>query len=189
MNNIIIFGPPGAGKGTMSKKIAKETGAIHLSTGDIIRKNQEEKTKIGIMADKIVDGGGLLPDDIVNEMVKQEVIDTNSYVGYIFDGFPRTSGQARMLDEFMHRRGTPISHVIFLDVPKNVVFNRIIERGKTSNRKDDTEEAFPKRWNAYNKETKPVLAYFEGRGKVSTIDGSKDIERVYQDLLEVISSD
>jgi len=103
MENIIIFGPPGTGKGTMSEKISEEFKLRHISTGDIIRKNQEEKTKIGLLADKIVNDGNLLPDNIVNEMVKYEIINDKESIGFIFDGFPRTAGQAKMLDQFLNK--------------------------------------------------------------------------------------
>jgi adenylate kinase len=186
MKNIIIFGPPGTGKGTMSKKLSEEFGLRHISTGDIIRKNQEDKTKIGLLADRIVNGGGLLPDDVVNEMIKQEIIDDKYSSGFIFDGFPRTPGQAKMLDQFLNKRGTPVTAVIHLDVPKWVAQNRIIERGKTSLRKDDTAEAFPTRWNAYTKDTVPAINYFVGRERVSVVNSEKSIEEVYEEVRNII---
>lgn len=188
MKNIIIFGPPGTGKGTVSEKLAKDFGFHHISTGDIIRKNQEQKTKIGLIADKIVNSGGLLPDEIVNEMIKQEVIDNSSSIGIIFDGFPRTTGQAKMLDQFLNRRGTPLTKAIHLDVPEWVAQNRIIERGKTSLRKDDTMEAFPKRWNAYANDTIPAINYFNGRGRVSVVDSDREVDVVYADIKNIIES-
>jgi len=180
--NIIIFGAPGSGKGTMSKKLADELGIRHISSGDIIRLNQEGKTKIGLISDKIINDGGLLPDNIINQLIKQEIIDDKKSSGFIFDGFPRTSGQAKMLDQFMHKRGTPIDKVIFLEASKSVVMNRIIERGKESGRLDDTKEAFPKRWQAYLEETLPSVDYFEGRSKVYKINGDQDIETVYGEI-------
>lgn len=186
MKNIIIFGPPGTGKGTMSKKLSEEFGLRHISTGDIIRKNQEEKTKIGLLADRIVNGGGLLPDDVVNEMIKQEIIDDKKSSGFIFDGFPRTTGQAKMLDQFLNKRGTPVTAVIHLDIPKWVAQNRIIDRGKTSLRKDDTIEAFPTRWNAYTSDTVPAIEYFSGRGYVSIVDSEKSIDEVYNEVKSII---
>lgn len=189
MKNIIIFGPPGTGKGTMSKKLSEEFGFRHISTGEIIRKNQQEKTKIGILADKIVDAGGLLPDNIVNEMIKQEIIDNKNSVGIIFDGFPRTAGQAKMLDQFLNKKGSPITAVVFLDIPNIVAHNRIINRGLTSGRKDDTSEAFPARWNAYQRETMPAISYFEGRGKVSKINSDQEIEVVYEEVRKIINQD
>lgn len=187
MKNIIIFGPPGTGKGTMSKKLSMELGLHHISTGDIIRRNQEEKTKIGLLADKIVNSGGLLPDDIVNEMIKQEIIDNSNSSGFIFDGFPRTSGQAKMLDQFLNKRGTPVTVAIHLDVPLWVAQNRIIERGKTSLRKDDTMEAFPRRWEAYNNDTVPAISYFSGRGRVSVVNSDRSVDEVYDDVIKIIA--
>jgi len=186
MKNIIIFGPPGTGKGTMSAKLSEEFGFRHLSTGDIIRKNQKDRTKIGLLADKIVDGGGLLPDDIVNEMVKQEIIDDTESIGFIFDGFPRTAGQAKMLDEFLHKRKSPITKVIHLDSQKHTVMQRILNRGLESGRKDDNSEAFQIRWEAYKNETVPALNYFKGRGKVEDVNGEETIEEVYSNVKSII---
>jgi len=186
MKNIIIFGPPGTGKGTMSIKLSEEFGLRHLSTGDIIRRNQKDKTKIGLLADKIVNGGGLLPDDIVNEMVKQEIIDDTKSSGFIFDGFPRTAGQAKMLDQFLHKRGTPIAKVIHLDSQKHTVMQRIVNRGLTSGRKDDNSEAFQVRWEAYKNETIPALNYFIGRGVVEKVSGENSIEEVYSEFKAII---
>jgi len=186
MKNIIIFGPPGTGKGTMATKLAKEYGFRHISTGDIIRKNQEDRTKIGILADKIVNGGNLLPDEIVNEMVKQEIIDDTNSKGFIFDGFPRTAGQAKMLDQFLHKRRAPINTIIHLDVDKHVVKARILERGRMSGRKDDTSEVFETRWAAYQSQTIPALNYFNGRGKVVRVDGMESIESVYSNIKTIV---
>jgi len=189
MKNIIIFGPPGTGKGTQSKKIIEEFGIRHISTGDIIRKNQEEKTKIGLLADKIVNEGNLLPDKVVNEMIKQELINDTTSTGFIFDGFPRRPGQAKMLDQFLHKKGTPINLVIHLDIEKDVACERIVNRGKTSGREDDTREAFPTRWAAYQKETLPVISYFNGRSKVVKINSNQTVEEVYTEIKEAINEE
>jgi len=186
MENIIIFGPPGTGKGTMSEKISEEFKLRHISTGDIIRKNQEEKTKIGLLADKIVNDGNLLPDNIVNEMVKYEIINDKESIGFIFDGFPRTAGQAKMLDQFLNKRKAPVTKVIHLDADKYTVQTRILERGKTSGRADDTVEVFGTRWDAYQKETVPALNYFEGRGKVVKVNGTQTIDEVYAEIKTII---
>jgi len=186
MKNIIIFGPPGTGKGTMSEKIAEEFGFRHISTGDIIRQNQKDKTKIGLLADKIVNQGGLLPDNIVNEMIKQEIISDTKSTGFIFDGFPRTAGQAKMLDQFLNKKGTPVDKVIFLDTPKWVVQERIVNRGKTSGRKDDNKTAFMVRWEAYQNETVPAIEYFKGRGMVVNVNGEQTIEEVFAEFKTII---
>ena len=186
MKNIIIFGPPGTGKGTMSTKLAADYNLRHISTGDIIRKNQEEGTKIGVLADKIVNAGGLLPDDIVNEMVKQEIINDTTSKGFIFDGFPRNSAQAKILDQFMNYRKTPITKVIYLDSPKHVVLQRILDRGEVSGRKDDNAEVFKTRWSAYQTQTLPALRYFQGRGVVVDVDGVEEIDVVYDRIKSIM---
>ena len=170
----------------MSKKIVEEFGIRHISTGDIIRKNQVDKTKIGLLADKIVDDGGLLPDKIVNEMIKQEIIDDKKSTGFLYDGFPRTTGQAKMLDQFLNKINVPIDLVIYLEADKYIVKTRILERGKTSGRIDDNDKAFETRWNAYQKETVPVLNYFDGRGKVVKINSEQTIEKVYAEVKKAI---
>ena len=186
MKNIIIFGPPGTGKGTVSKRLADELGIRHISTGDIVRKNQKERTKIGLLADKIVNEGNLLPDNVVNEMMKQELISDTTSTGFIFDGFPRTSGQAKMLDQFLHKKKTPVTQVIHLDTPKWIVKNRIIERGKTSGREDDTAGVFDTRWAAYQSQTVPALGYFQGRGKVIEINGDQTMDEVFEAVKKII---
>lgn len=186
MKNIIIFGPPGTGKGTMSVKLAADYNLRHISTGDIIRKNQEERTKIGLLADKIVNGGGLLPDEIVNEMIKQELIDDKKSNGFIFDGYPRTADQAKTLDQFLYKRKTPVTKVIHLDSPKEIVLQRILDRGKVSGRKDDNYDAFKERWANYQSQTLPALGYFRGRGVVVDVDGIGEIDVVYDRIKPIM---
>ena len=187
MKNIVIFGPPGTGKGTMSEKIVEEFGFIHISTGNIIRKNQKEKTKIGILADKMVNQGKLLPDNIVNEMIKQEIIDNKNAEGFVFDGYPRTTGQAKTLDQFLNKRKSPISKVIHLDASKYVLKSRILERGKTGDRKDDNAAAFETRWGEYQSQTVPSLNYFDGRGMVVGVNSEQAIDEVYAEVKSIIN--
>jgi len=186
MKNIIIFGPPGTGKGTLSKRLAIELDLKHISTGDIIRKNQENNTKIGNITERMTSSGNLIPDNIINEMIKQEIIEGGECHGFIFDGFPRTAGQAKMIDQLLNKRGNPISEIIYLDTPKWIAKNRVIERGKYSERKDDTPEVFENRWSVYSNDTIPAINYFKSRGLFHTIDGCKDIDDVYRDVISII---
>lgn len=185
MKNIIIFGGPGTGKGTISKRLSVELGLIHLSTGDLIRANQESGTKIGLIADRVSDNGGLLPDEIVSEMVKIEIIN-NPGKGFVFDGFPRTPSQSRALDQLLQDRRTPVDLIISLDVPKWVAKDRILERAKTSNRKDDTEEIFNTRWSIYEKDTIPSIEYFRNKRVVHDINGEMCANDVYNNIKELM---
>ena len=139
-----------------------------------------------MLADKIVNSGGLLPDDIVNKMIKQEIINDTNTNGFIYDGFPRTATQAKMLDQFLNYRKTPITNVIHLDSPKHIVLQRILDRGKISGRKDDNAEVFKTRWSAYKTQTLPALKYFEGRGVVVDVDGIGEIDEVYERIKTVM---
>jgi adenylate kinase len=184
MKNVIIFGPPGIDRSSISRRLSEEFGLRLISTGDLIRRNQVEKTKIGVLADRIMGDGGLLPDHIINEMVKQEIISDNNSAGFIFDGFPRTSGQAKMLDEFMHKKKMPISAAIYLDAQKHVVLERMMLKEQGAEEVDKVN--FQVKWATYMSETIPAILYFNGRGKVSTVDGSADTERVYENLRGVL---
>lgn len=186
MKNIIIFGPPGNEKRTLSEKLSDEFGIKHISSGDIIRKNQKEKTKIGLIADKIINGGGLFPDKIINELLKQEVIDSKKPSGFIFDGFPRTSAQAKMLDQFLNKKGIPITHVIHLDIPKLVVLNRII-KGEQLSEMNDNIDIFKTKWSLYQSQTISAIDYFSGRGKVIKINGDRAIDEVYEEIKKTIN--
>jgi adenylate kinase len=186
--NIIIFGPPGAGKGTVSKKLVEEFGFEHLSTGDIIRDHQKRGTKLGKYADRIINSGNLLPDNIVIEMVKQKIIDSENKKGIIFDGFPRTPAQARSLDEFLNRRENPVKAVISLEVDGNILSERILRRGEIENRPDDNLKAFQVRMKAYENETAPVLQYFKARGKVYSVDGNGTVEEEYERVKNVVDN-
>lgn len=180
MNNIIIFGPPGAGKGTMCKLLKEEFGYEHLSTGDVIREHQERGTETGKLADKIINSGNLLPDEIVIRMVKEKIIESENKVGILFDGFPRTATQARILDEFLWKKREPIEKVINIEIPFDVTVKRILSRAEKENRPDDNAAAIKVRIKAYKDSTFPLLEYFRGRGKVIDVDGSGSVEDEYK---------
>jgi adenylate kinase len=188
MKNIILIGPPGAGKGTQSKLVSEKIGLIHISTGDLIREEQTNDTKIGKLANQLIDKGLFLPDNIVITMVKQKVIDNPNAKGFVFDGFPRTVDQAKALDEFLNARKTPITKIILLEISDEVIKKRINERATKENRPDDSPEVIQTRINVYNKQTVPVLNYYKNsylfaanRGIVN-IEASKSKEEVLAEL-------
>jgi adenylate kinase len=139
MLNLVLFGPPGAGKGTQSEKIIASYGLTHLSTGDLFRKHLGEGTSLGALAKGYMDRGHLVPDEVVIQMVEDKIANTKDCQGFIFDGFPRTTAQAEALDAMLQKNGMHISGMIALDVPQAILKERILERGKTSGRVDDQE--------------------------------------------------
>lgn len=192
MKNIILIGPPGAGKGTQAKLISEKLGLIHISTGDLIREEQANDTKIGKLANQLIDKGQFLPDNIVITMVKQKVINNSNAAGFIFDGFPRTVDQAKSLDEFLNARKTPINKVILLDINDEIIKKRISERALVENRVDDNAEVLQTRIDVYKKQTLPVINYYKNsylfaaaRGIVN-IEASKSKEAVTEDLVSAI---
>ncbi|RZS94785.1 adenylate kinase [Cecembia calidifontis] len=189
MLNIVLFGPPGAGKGTQSEKIIAKYNLTHLSTGDLFRKHLGEGTELGKLARKYMDEGKLVPDEVVIDMVDDKIANTPETNGFIFDGFPRTVAQAEALDKLMQRKGTQIAGMIALDVAEEVLKERIRERGKTSGRVDDQDEAkIETRIKVYLDETLPVADYYDKQGKLTKINGVGSIDGIFQEISNVIDS-
>lgn len=190
MYNIVLFGPPGAGKGTQSEKLIEKYGLTHLSTGDLFRKHLGEGTELGVLAKKYMNDGRLVPDEVVIGMVEDKVNESkNSTQGYIFDGFPRTTAQAEALDKMLAIHGLSISGMVALDVPEDILKARIIERGKTSNRVDDQdEEKIDTRIRVYLDETLPVADYYSKQNKLSKINGVGEINQIFASITSVIDS-
>lgn len=187
MLNLVLFGPPGAGKGTQSEKIISSYGLTHLSTGDLFRKHLGEGTALGKLAKGYMDQGHLVPDEVVIQMVEDKIATTQGSKGFIFDGFPRTTAQAEALDAMLLKNGMHISGMIALDVPQTILKERILERGKTSGRVDDQEEEkINTRIQVYLDETLPVAAYYEGQGKYHEINGVGKIEEIFSQISAVI---
>lgn len=160
MNNIILMGPPGVGKGTQAKILAKEFELLHISTGDLIRAEQAKETKIGKLATEFSDKGNFLPDIIVTTMVRQFIIDNPKANGFIFDGFPRTVDQAKALDDFLIHRKTPINKIILMEASDESITKRLLERAEKENRPDDTSEVISTRLKNYKDKTIPVIFYY-----------------------------
>lgn len=189
MYNIVLFGPPGAGKGTQSEKLIEKYGLTHLSTGDLFRKHLGEGTELGLLAKKYMNDGHLVPDEVVIGMVEEKINDTKNAQGFIFDGFPRTTAQAEALDKMLAQHGMEISGMIALEVPEEVLRARIKERGKTSQRADDqNDEKISTRIRVYLNETLPVAGYYEKQGKLQKIDGVGQIEDIFSKITSVIDS-
>ena len=186
MLNLVLFGPPGAGKGTQSENLIKKYELIHVSTGDIFRAHVNNETELGLLVSKLMAEGELVPDAITISMLEEEV-DKNPHVkGFVFDGFPRTVPQAKELDLFLARKGSKVDGVIALDVNQEVLSKRIAERHKTSGRPDDDAHKLEKRISEYFEKTIHVLPYYEEQGKLTKIDGMNPIDIVYKDLCAVI---
>lgn len=189
MLNIVLFGPPGAGKGTQSQKLIDKYNLIHLSTGDLLRSEIAAGTELGLEAKKLMDNGILVPDEVVIGMIENKVKEHRHAAGFIFDGFPRTVPQAQGLDKLLQDNGTEISCMIALKVDDEELTKRLLLRGQTSGRPDDqNEELIRKRVEEYNTKTRPVADYYAGQGKFCAVEGIGEIEDIFQALCKQIDS-
>ena len=183
MLNIILFGPPGAGKGTQSAKLIEKYNLTHLSTGDILRSEVAAQTELGKEAKTLMDKGILVSDNIVIGMIDAKISKNMDGKGFIFDGFPRTLPQASALDDLLKKHGTSISMTIALEVNETELFHRISLRGKSSGRVDDQDEAtFHKRMNVYNNETSPLKNYYKSQGKLKSVKGIGEVDDIFRDI-------
>jgi len=189
MLNIVLFGPPGAGKGTQSESLIEKYGLIHLSTGDIFRANIKGETDLGLLAKSYMDKGHLVPDSLTIDMLRAEVLKANSSKGYIFDGFPRTTAQAEALDNFLKSINTSITLMLALEVEENELKNRLLKRAAISGRSDDADPAIiENRIAVYNKETAPVKDFYENQGKLITISGIGSIDEITNRLFHAVDT-
>ncbi|MGB1122349.1 MAG: adenylate kinase [Flavobacteriales bacterium] len=187
MLNIILFGPPGAGKGTQSAYLVEQYGLVHLSTGDIFRANIKGGTELGQLAQSYMNQGQLVPDDVTIRMLESEVDKHPEVKGFIFDGFPRTTAQAEALDVFLNGRDTPVSCMLALDVAEEELKKRLLARAETSGRPDDADPAvIQKRIDVYNAETAPVASHYAAQGKFTGVDGIGSIEEITERLQAAI---
>ncbi|MFL0063308.1 adenylate kinase [Tenacibaculum maritimum] len=186
MKNIVLFGPPGAGKGTQATLLKEKYNLLHISTGDVFRYNIKNQTELGVLAKTYIDAGDLVPDEVTIKMLKEEVDKNAGANGFIFDGFPRTESQAEALDAFLSEKGEQINGMVALEVPEDLLVERLLERGKTSGRSDDTDESkIRNRFNEYNTKTAVLKEYYENQGNYYGINGVGSIDEITTRLAEV----
>ncbi len=189
MLNIVLFGPPGAGKGTQSEKLIARYNLVHLSTGDIFRANIKGATELGILAKSYMDKGQLVPDEVTIRMLESEVNKNPNAKGFIFDGFPRTQAQAEALDNLLKSKSVSITLMLALEVEEEELRKRLLLRGKDSGRPDDQNpDVIQKRIDVYNNETSPVKHFYTSQGKYKGINGIGEIEGIFNSLCVEIDS-
>jgi adenylate kinase len=187
MINLILFGKPGSGKGTQAEFVKQKYDLIHISTGDVFRFNISKNTELGELAKSYMDKGDLVPDKVTIKMLEAEVEKFPNANGFIFDGFPRTSTQAQILDDFLNSKNMSISMTIALEVDENLLIDRLINRGKDSGRTDDQDKSkIQNRFDEYNKKTAPLIVYYKSQNKFFEIDGIGEINDISNRIFDVI---
>jgi len=189
MINIVLFGKPGAGKGTQADFLKEKYNLTHLSTGDIFRFNIKNGTVLGELAKSYMDKGDLVPDEVTIQMLQSEVDKNPHSAGFLFDGFPRTIAQAYALDQFLNSKNQTITATIALEANDEILVQRLLERGKTSGRSDDQdEEKIRNRYQEYNEKTAPLMEFYQAQGKFHSVDGIGSIAEITQRVSKVIDS-
>ena len=189
MLNFVLFGPPGAGKGTQAARLVEKYNLVHLSTGDIFRSNIKEGTDLGQLAKSYIDKGALVPDEVTIGMLEAEVNSNSNAKGFIFDGFPRTTSQAEALDFFLSTKDTEVSSMLALEVDENELITRLLERGKSSGRADDQDAGIIKnRIKVYENETAVLKTYYANQNKFFGIEGVGSIESITLGLCKAIDT-
>lgn len=187
MFNLILFGPPGSGKGTQSEKLVEKYGLIHLSTGNLLREEIANKTPLGLEAKNFMDKGQLVPDEVVICMIDNSVDRHKEAPGFLFDGFPRTAAQADALDKLLSLKKTEIAVLIALEVSEEELMRRLISRGRTSGRSDDVNETvIHQRFAVYKNETAPIAEHYKKLRKFQSIKGEGTVEEIFNSLCQTI---
>ena len=187
MINLVLFGKPGAGKGTQAAFLKSKYQLFHISTGDLFRYHIQGSTKLGILAKSYMDKGDLVPDDVTINMLKVAVAENSDVKGFIFDGFPRTTAQAKALDVFLSEKLMSITATVALEAEDDVLVERLINRGKTSGRSDDQNETkIRNRFVEYNNKTAPLKTFYTAQGKFHSVSGIGGVEEITQRLIELI---
>lgn len=189
MKNIVLFGPPGAGKGTQAEFLKEKYNLVHISTGDVFRYNIKNETPLGMLAKSFMDKGDLVPDEVTIDMLKAEVDRNENAKGFIFDGFPRTESQAKALDDFLAEKGEGINAMVALEVAENLLVARLLKRGETSGRTDDQDESkIRNRFNEYETKTAILKDYYQAQNKYFGVDGVGSIEEITDRLCGVFDT-
>ncbi|MFB0973745.1 MAG: adenylate kinase [Bacteroidales bacterium] len=187
MKYFILFGPPGAGKGTQANLLVEKHNYMHVSTGDLLRKEMSEGTELGKKAQVLINAGQLVPDDVVVGMIRKTIADNPHVKGFLFDGFPRTIAQAEALDDMLAGLGQKVDSVISLVISDDTIRERILHRAQVENRKDDTdEEIIRTRIRTYHDKTEPLKEFYKKQGKYNEIAGEREIEDVFKDIEKLL---
>jgi len=186
MLNIVLFGPPGSGKGTQAEKLIKKYNLIHISTGDLLRSEVANKTSLGMEAKKIMDAGELVPDEIVIGMIRKKLEEHKSGPGFVFDGFPRTVEQARELRKALTDYDERVTMEISLEVPREELLKRLVKRGEESGRSDDNEQTINNRIDVYERQTVPVTYYYEKMHKHVPVNGIGTIDQIFKRIVDAV---
>ncbi len=187
MFNLVLFGPPGSGKGTQSEQIVKTYQLQHIATGDLLRDEVSRQTTLGVEAKKYMDQGMLVPDEVVIGMISSKIDEMPDARGFVFDGFPRTRTQAEALDKLLEFKNTQIHLVLSLEVPEEDLIARLVNRGITSGRSDDNQEVITARIKEYNLKTEPVARYYNEHGKLERIAGHNPVPETFKLLTKHIN--
>jgi adenylate kinase len=187
MLHVILFGPPGAGKGTQSQKLTQKYGWVHLSTGEILRKEIEKKTPLGIEAQRLIDDGNYVTDEMAFEIIRSEIDRNKDAKGFVFDGFPRTTYQAEKFPEIVQLNGKHKHVLISIEVNEDILIERLVNRAKKSGRPDDRQkDIIQKRIQIYHQKTSCVKEYYKSQGKLETVNGNGEIDSIFDKICEVI---
>ncbi len=182
MLNVVIFGPPGSGKGTQSEKIAEKYRLIHLSTGDLLREEMKKDTSLGRQVKNYIEKGELVPDEVIIEQLYLKLSEYKDAPGFIFDGFPRTIVQAEKLDKMLEKNNIHINIVLNIEVDEEELVRRMMGRAQDSNRSDDKEDVINNRIDIYKEQTFPLINYYKNQGKIVNIDGMASVDKVFENI-------
>ena len=188
MRNIILFGPPGAGKGTQSQFLREKYNLTYISTGEILREEIAAESELGLQVKEIIGQGNLVSDEIVAKIIEKKISENRQSAGFLFDGYPRTVKQAEILDDMMKKFGMELTGVLSLEVPEEMLIYRMLERGKTSGRADDNLESIKHRFVEYEAKTRPVLDFYQSKGILHPVNGVGEIPQIFENLCKVIET-